>query len=42
MMKKINSFKLIKYIGNLINSKKSYERNDQFKNHTPSWMYRNE
>lgn len=49
MNKKNDSTKLIKYIrisiksvGNLMKSKKSYEKDNGIIKHQPSWMYRNE
>ena len=37
-----NSLNLIKHIGNLIKSKKSFEKYNRLENHQPSWMYKNE
>ncbi len=42
MKYKNSSFNLIKYLENLVKSKKSEESYNRVENHIPSWMYRNE
>jgi hypothetical protein len=42
MKKKSNLFSLIKYIGNIVTSKKNNGTDNRLDKYQPSWMYRNE